>query len=100
MLLALASTVNSLPLHRSVIGRCKVAAQEHCLTGVNWALVPNPPPEDFDDFEEVRETNAKTGESQSTAQSNTQGSTLFDTNTGRTTTADEDTIMTKRSGRR
>lgn len=91
MLLALASTVNSIPLPPiSDRHGARLPAQEHCLTGVNWRLVPNPPPEDFDDFEEVRESNGKGGESQSTAPSNTQGSTLFDTNAGRTTAADED----------
>ncbi|EST06990.1 Transcription initiation factor TAFII31 [Kalmanozyma brasiliensis GHG001] len=89
MLLALASTVNSVPLPPiSDRHGVRLPEREHCLTNVNFGLVPNKLPDGWDEFEEQRE--AKEKESQSTAPSNTQASTVFDTNTTRRSNDDED----------
>ncbi|SPO31835.1 related to TAF9 - TFIID and SAGA subunit [Ustilago trichophora] len=55
MLLGLASTVNALPLPPiSDRHGVRLPPPQHCLTNVNFGIVPNPPPEDFDDFEELQ----------------------------------------------
>lgn len=47
MLLSLASSLNSVPLP-PILDRygLKLPPAQHCLTNVNFSLVPNPPPED------------------------------------------------------
>lgn len=84
MLLALASTVNSIPLPPiSDRHGVRLPPQEHCLTSVNFSLVPNPLPDDYDDTEEVpahtTTTITNAAASQSQGQS-TQASALFDSN--------------------
>lgn len=100
MLLALASTVNAIPLPPiSDRHGVRLPPAQHCLTNVNFGIVPNPPPEDFDDFEEPQPARSSTaaaaaasqtgttataaGASQST-QADTQASTLFDSAPTRT----------------
>ncbi|CDW98782.1 hypothetical protein [Sporisorium scitamineum] len=88
VLLELANMVNSVlfPLISDRHG-VRLPPQQHCLTNVNFGIVPNPPPEDFDDFEAPQPqhpppptttANAAAAASQST-QPDTQASTLFDT---------------------
>lgn len=47
MLLSLASSLNSVPLP-PILDRygLKLPPPQHCLTNVNFSLVPNPPPQD------------------------------------------------------
>lgn len=100
MLLALASTVNSIPLPPiSDRHGVRLPPPQHCLTNVNFEIVPNPIPEGFDDFEEEHAPHSSStsaakapaggnGASQSTI-NDTQGSSLFDTQPRRAA-ADED----------
>jgi transcription initiation factor TFIID subunit 9B len=48
MLLSLASSLNSVPLP-PILDRygMKLPPPRHCLTNVNFSLVPNPPPQDY-----------------------------------------------------
>ncbi|SPO31948.1 related to TAF9 - TFIID and SAGA subunit [Ustilago trichophora] len=88
MLLGLASTVNALPLPPiSDRHGVRLPPPQHCLTNVNFGIVPNPPPEDFDDFEEPQPSTSSAtvtavaaGHSQSTttAGESTQNSNLFE----------------------
>lgn len=96
MLLALASTVNAIPLPPiSDRHGVRLPAAQHCLTNVNFSIVPNPLPADFDDFEQApppldpacptSNGSGGGGVSQSTladTQAST-GSNLFDSNPAR-----------------
>lgn len=100
MLLALASTVNSIPLPPiSDRHGVRLPPPQHCLTNVNFEIVPNPIPEGFDDFEEQHPPHSSStsatkppagenGTSQSTV-GDTQGSSLFDTQTRRAQDEDD-----------
>lgn len=50
MLLSLASSLNAVPLP-PILDRygLKLPPRQHCLTNVNFSLVPNPPPQDSSD---------------------------------------------------
>lgn len=55
MLLALATSLNSTPLPPiSDRHGVRLPPPQHCLTNVNFSIVPNPPPSDFFDEEEQR----------------------------------------------
>ena len=91
MLLGLASTVNAQPLP-PISDRHGVRLPEprHCLTNVNFGIVPNALPEGFDDFEEQPHASTSTSNtanvaSQQSNETGTQGSSLFDTNATTTT---------------
>ena len=87
MLLGLASTVNSIPLPPiSDRHGVRLPPQEHCLTNVNFSIVPNPMPEGYDEFEEQPAPSASRSQqqqpqtTQTTAGQSTQDSELFDSN--------------------
>lgn len=99
-LFVIAAEVNAIPLPPiSDRHGVRLPPAQHCLTNVNFGIVPNPPPEDFDDFEEPQPARSSTaaaaaasqtgttataaGASQST-QADTQASTLFDSAPTRT----------------
>ncbi|CBQ71573.1 related to TAF9-TFIID and SAGA subunit [Sporisorium reilianum SRZ2] len=81
MLLALASTVNAIPLPPiSDRHGVRLPPAQHCLTNVNFAIVPNPPPHDFDDFQDPqRPSTASAAAASQSTQADTQASALFDT---------------------
>lgn len=55
MLLALATSLNSVPLPPiSDRHGVRLPPPQHCLTNVNFSIVPNAPPSDFYDEEERR----------------------------------------------
>ncbi|PWZ00372.1 TFIID-31kDa-domain-containing protein, partial [Testicularia cyperi] len=55
MLLALATSINSTPLPPiSDRHGVRLPPPQHCLTNVNFSIVPNPPPQDFFDEEEAQ----------------------------------------------
>ncbi|SPO49209.1 related to TAF9 - TFIID and SAGA subunit [Moesziomyces antarcticus] len=81
MLLALASTVNAIPLPPiSDRHGVRLPPAAHCLTNVNFSLVPNPPPADAEEFEDTTLVHQSQPQTQTQPQS-TQTSSLFDANT-------------------
>jgi transcription initiation factor TFIID subunit 9B len=63
MLLSLASSLNSVPLP-PILDRygLKLPPPQHCLTNVNFSLVPNPPPQDSSEEDAPGEDDDEDGE--------------------------------------
>ncbi|EPQ31242.1 uncharacterized protein PFL1_01427 [Pseudozyma flocculosa PF-1] len=87
-LLALATSLNSVPLPPiSDRHGVRLPPQQHCLTNVNFTIIPNPPPPDYDEAEDDTDGNDAQQQSASEPSASTAAAATAATANGNATAA-------------